>query len=149
MCVYDIRDGEIIFLDEKINLDHPDELPYCWPNIRNERHINMSLQVDGGSVMIWGTFSCHRKSEFSILSRRPKQSGLLFSFGALFGIIHRLLRTETQLYFISTGQCVNKHCSSPRRLDRLRLHIRSIPWPARFLYLNPIEKIRRLVVTNL
>ena len=58
----------MVFLDEKkFNLDGPDRFAYYWHDIRREEKLFSRRQGGGGSVMVWGAFCFHGKSELAFV----------------------------------------------------------------------------------
>lgn len=57
MATSDILQGQ-----EKFNLDGADGMLYHLHDIKTEKRINVSRQMNGGSVMIWAAFTFNGRS---------------------------------------------------------------------------------------
>lgn len=58
----------VLFDEKKFNLDGTDCFSYYWRDLRNERRVQMSRQLEGGFVMVWGAFSLLGQSKIAKIS---------------------------------------------------------------------------------
>lgn len=64
----------VIWSDEKkFNLDGPDGYAYYWHDLRKEEISFSKRHTGGGSLLIWGCFNYHGKSNLAIITDRLNQ----------------------------------------------------------------------------
>jgi transposase len=131
--------AKTIFSDEKkFNLDGPDCLQYYWHDLRTEKQTYKTRQSGGGSVMIWGAFSLHGKSELAFIEGTQdsvKYCETLESYLLPFANLHY----GDDYIFQQDNASIHSSQYTKEVLNEHKITV--MDWPAKSPDLNPIENM--------
>lgn len=129
----------VIFSDEKkFNLDGPDGLRSYWHVVGREKEVSYSRNFGGGTVMVWGGFSCYGTTPICWITTKMTSAKYI-----------ELLDDVLVTYLDEHGSqdLIFQQDNAPIQASRKTKayfeenNIAILPWPARSPDLNPIENV--------
>ncbi|KAI5176534.1 hypothetical protein NEFER02_2249 [Nematocida sp. LUAm2] len=147
-CKFNMDRGEnwknVIFSDEKkFNLDGPDGYEYYWAGIDSSPEFLSRKISDKKSVMIWGAFNFHGKSEIYFFDENINSTNYK---RALRSNLIPFMRSQHEHELIFQQDNARPHVSTAT-LNWIEEHgIETLDWPAFSPDLNPIENLWGILV---
>jgi transposase len=137
---------KILFSDEKkFNLDGPDGFQSYWHDLRKNSEIRFSRNFGGGSVMIWGAFSCAGTLPLAwITSTMKSQDYVDMLETSLVEHAEHLMGPE----FIFQHDNAAVHTSKLTKNWFIEKDIEVFEWPSISPDMNPIENLWGIVASK-
>jgi hypothetical protein len=119
-------------------LGGPDGFKYYWHDLREEPEIFSKRQYGGGSIMVWGSFSYHGKSELYFIEKNLNSVGYCY-ITETYLLPFANLHYGYQFVFQQDNASIH---SSKFTTDMFKEHgIEVLDWPSKSLDLNLIENV--------
>ena len=129
----------VVWSDEKKwNLDGPDSCARIWHDNRRKKPVLMKRHTGGGSLMVWGAFSFHGKSNLTTITTSQNSAEYQSHLRDTLLPVWQELSRENGILMQDNARC---HVSRDS-MDWLRTqNIPTMNWPPYSPDLNPIENI--------
>lgn len=124
--------------EKKLNLDGPDSCSKIWHDKRKKKPVLKKRHTGGGSLMVWGAFSFHGKSNLAKISTRQDSIEYQNHLHDTLLPVWDDLSGGNGIFMQDNARC---HVSRNTISWLARQNIPTMDWPPYSPDLNPIENI--------